>query len=258
MPRLHLFEWEDQPWFPTLLRDGGTAFLAFAERTSGHGRLLFAPLIETLRQTGHTHLIDLCSGAGGPAAHLAETSAAQGLPVSITLTDRYPNLPALAALTSPMVSLHPEPVDAQAVPAELRGFRTIFNAFHHFQPDDARAILADAVRQGQPIGIFEVVSRELPMLLGLLLTPLTVSLSLPFWRPFRWGWVPLTYLLPIMQAFVLWDGLVSWLRIYSVAELQALVATLDAPGWNWQIGTLRLGNAPLNGTYLIGTPPKAQ
>jgi hypothetical protein len=101
--------------------------------------------------------------------------------------------------------------------------------------------LADAVAQRQPIAVFEVVSRELPMLLGLLLTPLTVTLSMPFWRPFRWAWVLWTWLIPVMQLFVLWDGLVSWLRIYSVPELRALVAELDAPGWVWEIGTIQLG-----------------
>ncbi len=90
----------------------------------------YASHTETLRQTGHTHLIDLCSGAGGPAAHLPETLVAQGLPPSLILTHRYPNLPALAALTSLSVSLHPEPALARAVPTELRGFRTIFSAFH--------------------------------------------------------------------------------------------------------------------------------
>jgi hypothetical protein len=145
-------------------------------------------------------------------------------------------------------------VAATAVPPELTGFRTLFNAFHHFPPEQAKNILADAVARRQPIGVFEVVSRELPMLIGLLLTPLTVTLSMPLWRPFRWPWLLWTWLIPVMQAFVLWDGLVSWLRIYSVKELRELVAQIDAPDWVWDIGTVKLGNAPLHGTYLVGYP----
>jgi hypothetical protein len=143
------------------------------------------------------------------------------------------------------------------VPKDLHGFRTIWNAFHHFRPADARRVLQDAVDQNQPIGVFEVVSREVPMLLGLLGTPLTVTLSLPFWRPFRWAWLPLTWLVPVMQLFVFWDGLVSWCRIYGEDELRALVAEVDAPGWTWEIGRIQLGNAPLHGTYLVGTPPRS-
>ncbi len=260
MSRLHLLELEDQPWFPEVLRDGGTAFLAFAERMSGHGRMLAGPLEAALRKTGTTHLVDLCSGGGGPAAVMADELAKRGLDVTVTLTDLYPNTAAFthaAAEAGGRVTGRDTPVDARSVPKDLLGFRTIWNAFHHFRPADARRVLQDAVDQGQPIGVFEVVSREAPMLLGLLGTPLTVTLSLPFWRPFRWGWLPLTWLLPVMQLFVLWDGLVSWCRIYGEDELRALVAEVNAPGWTWEIGRRQLGNAPLHGTYLVGTPPRS-
>lgn len=258
MARLHLVELEDLPWFPAILREGGTAFLAFAERVSGHGRALAPPLLEALRQTGHTHLVDLCSGSGGPAAVMADELRRQGYEIRVTLTDLYPHTEAytrVEARTEGRVKGFRVPVDATAIPAELRGFRTIFNAFHHFPPDQARAVLQAAVNQGQPIGVFEVVSRDLPMLMGLLMAPLTVTLSMPFWRPFRWHWLLLTWVLPVMQPFVLWDGVVSWLRIYSEGELRALVDGLDAPGWTWTFGRLRLGQAPMHGTYLIGVPP---
>lgn len=257
MARMQLVELEDLPWFPRVLRDGGTAFLAFAERTSGHGRMLVAPLERALDATGETRLVDLCSGGGGPAATMADELAKRGRTVTVTLTDLYPNVPAFehaARGSGGAVRGRAEPVDATAVPADLPGFRTIFNAFHHFPPDVARKVLADAVAKRQPIGVFEVVSREAPMLLGLLLTPITVTLSMPLWRPFRWPWVLWTWLVPAMQPFVLWDGVVSWLRVYSVDELRALIADIDAPDWVWDVGTVKLGNAPLHGTYLVGYP----
>ncbi|MBP9105576.1 MAG: hypothetical protein KBF56_02330, partial [Gemmatimonadaceae bacterium] len=61
MPRMQLVELEDLPWFPSVLRDGGTCFLELAERMSGHGRMLVAPLERALDATGETHLVDLCS-----------------------------------------------------------------------------------------------------------------------------------------------------------------------------------------------------
>lgn len=257
MSRMHLVELEDLSWFPRILRDGGTAFLEFAERTSGHGRMLVEPLERALDATGETRIVDLCSGGGGPAATIADELAKRGRKVTVTLTDLYPNVPAFehaARGSGGAVEGRAEPVDATAVPAELTGFRTMFNAFHHFPPEQARKILADAVARRQPIGVFEVVSREAPMLLGLLLAPITVTLSMPMWRPFRWPWVLWTWLVPAMQPFVLWDGVVSWLRIYSVEELKVLVAQIDAPDWVWDIGTVKLGNAPLHGTYLVGYP----
>ena len=148
-------------------------------------------------------------------------------------------------------------VDGTKVPADLRGVRTIWNAFHHFRPEQARSILQNAVADRQGIAVFEVVSHELPRLLGLLMTPISVTLSMPLWRPFRWQWLLWTWLVPVMQLFVMWDGIVSWLRIYSVKELEALVADIDAPHWVWDIGTIQLGNAPLHGTYLVGYPKPA-
>ncbi len=260
MNRVHLFELEDFSWFPAVLRDGGTAYLEFAIRVSGHGKALVPPLAAALRATGHTQLVDLCSGGGGPVRIVVDALRDAGVEVTALLTDRYPNPRAFAHAAQGAegrVAGHPASVDATAVPAELRGFRTLFNAFHHFRPAQARAILADAQRAGQPIAIFEVVSREPAMLLALCLTPLLVTLSLPAWRPFRWPWVLFTWVLPLMQPFILWDGLVSWLRIYSVPELQALVAGLDAPGWTWEIGTLPLPGAPAHATYLVGRPGPA-
>ena len=258
MGRLHLVEIEDLPWCPRVLRDGGTAFLEFAERVSGHGRMLLGPLERALDATGETRIVDLCSGGGGPASMMADELGKRGRKVTVTLTDLYPNLPAFeraARASGGVLETCTEPVDATAVTPELAGARTIFNAFHHFKPEQARKVLADAVAHRQPIGVFEVVSRELPMLFGVLLTPLVVTLSLPLWRPFRWVWLPLTWLLPIMQLFVLWDGVVSWLRIYGEDELRALVAEIETPDdWVWDIGRIKLGNAPIHGTYLVGYP----
>src|SRR2546422_6427005 len=53
-----------------------------------------------------------------------------------------------------------EPVDATQVPGDLHGFRTIFTAFHHFRPAQARAVVADAVAKGEGIGVFECRSEE--------------------------------------------------------------------------------------------------
>lgn len=260
MRRRQLVELEDLPWFPGILRDGGTAFLEFAERASGHAKMLVPKLESALRKTKADRVVDLCSGGGGPVRTVADELVRLGHPVTVQMTDRYPNVPAFehaAAGSEGRVTGLAKSVDATAVPAELTGFRTIFNAFHHFPPELARKILADAVTKRQPIGVFEVVSREPLMLFGLLLAPISVTLSMPFWRPFRWPWIVWTWLFPIMQPFVLWDGLVSWLRIYSVEELRELVATIDAPDWEWDIGTIKLGDAPAHATYLIGTPKSA-
>ena len=69
---MHLVELEDLPWFPAILRDGGTAYLEFAARMAGHAQLLAPVLERALRTTGAHQIVDLCSGGGGPVRGLAD------------------------------------------------------------------------------------------------------------------------------------------------------------------------------------------
>src|SRR5262245_54392038 len=114
----------------------------------------------------------------------------------------------------------PQPVDATRVPDELPGFRTMFSAFHHFRPEQASAVLADAVRMRQGIGVFEGTQRRPLALLLMLLVPLAVLITTPFIRPFRWSRLLWTYLIPIVPIVALFDALVSCLRTYSIEELR--------------------------------------
>jgi hypothetical protein len=258
MRRTHLFEWEDFPWFPSSWRDAGTSFLELAVRVSGHAAMLAPKVEEVLQATGKRQLVDMCSGGGGPMPIVVAELKRRGVEVDATLTDLYPNVPAFeraAARSDGAIGYRATPVDATAVPAELDGMRTMFNAFHHLRPATARAVLADAVKQGRPIAIFEVVSREPVTLIAMLLVPLNFIFSLPFLRPFRWSWLFFTFVIPVLPAFVLWDGVVSWLRIYSEPELRELADSIETPpGWVWDIGKIKLGKTPAHATYLVGRP----
>lgn len=252
MRRIHLFEIEDQPWCPGILRDGGTAYLTRITELLGMMEGA-APKIEALVDASDGRLIDLCSGAGGPARLTVQLMKSKGRNIEVHCTDLFPNRDALEHTVSqcPGVSWSADPVDATDVPAELTGARTIFNAFHHFPPELARGILEDAVRKRQPIGVFEFVGRQAHTLLGIPGVPFAVMALVPTLRPFRWGWIPLTYLLPLLPLLVLWDGFVSCLRVYDPRELQELVEGLDE--YDWDIGTFPLP-VPGTGTYLVGTP----
>jgi hypothetical protein len=264
MARVHLFELEDQPWFPRVLRDAGTAYLEFAARVAGHSKALAPKLAEALARSGEKRIVDLCSGGAGPVAEVVDALAVRGTEVHALLTDFYPNqgsLARVAARSAGRIDWLREPVDATQVPRSLAGLRTIFNAFHHFRPETARGIVADATEAGRPIAIFELVGRDWLALLGILFAPLTFALALPFLRPFRWLWLPLTYLVPILPLFVLWDGLVSCLRVYSPSELQAIVDSLEPrhrDAYDWEIGRIRLPGPPVYATYLVGVPRSAQ
>src|SRR5262249_22233972 len=135
-------------------------------------------------------------------------------------------------------------VDATRVPEELPGVRTIWNAFHHFPPERAREILASAARAGRPIAVFEMLTREPAPLVGILVSPLVASLTAPLWRPFRFTNVVFSWLVPLIPFVVLWDGIVSWLRIYDAEELRELVTPLATDDYEWEIGKIRVSVLP--------------
>jgi hypothetical protein len=259
MRRVHAFELEDQPWFPAVVRDLATDYLHFLQTTLALHRPAVALLADALAASGATAIVDLCSGGSGPLAAVQRDLAAAGRQVRATLTDRFPNVPAFehaAAGSNGMLAYVETPVDARAVPPALTGFRTIFNAFHHFAPADAVAVLRDAAIHGQPIGVFELPRRSMSMLVPLLFTPIYVWIATPFIRPFRWRRLLWTYLLPLVPLTCWWDGIVSQLRAYTPAELQDLGRRTGVAGYTWRAGEARIGNTPGVMTYLIGMPAR--
>ncbi len=256
MSRLHLFEFEDQPWFPRLLRDFMTEWLSFVNGLN-RGWDVFAPQIATLlRESQCARIVDLGSGGGGPALRMRRVIAeTQGIDPLLLLTDKYPNRSAFeraAADPSGQVAYRSEPVDATDVPEELLGLRTMFCSFHHFRPEMARRILADARDKGRAIGVFEGTARSVPAILVTALAPLVVLVTTPFIRPFRWGRLLFTYPIPVLPLLCLWDGLVSCLRSYSARELRELVSDLESEGYAWDVGRLRFRGTPVTVAYLTG------
>ncbi|QNP50811.1 hypothetical protein H9L05_11505 [Hymenobacter qilianensis] len=120
------------------------------------------------------------------------------------------------------------PVDATAVPAHLTGFRTIFSAFHHFTPAAAEAILADAVRQGAGIGVFEGAGKHWhEILLAWTILPIMQVMATPFMPPFRLSRLFFTFIIPLIPFCTIWDGTVSILRMYPTDRLLALACKAD-------------------------------
>lgn len=254
MGRIHLFELEDQKWFPGFLRSYGTDYLRFLSVKMKIYRPVIPLLEKVLLACDSRVIVDLGSGSGGPLVWLNEKLKEKLPSLRIILTDYYPNTEVFSAITEKVdnFTYHSESVDARNVPEQLPGLRTLFLTFHHFKPGDARKILQDAVDSKHPIAIFEGQERTVPSLLAMLFSPLTVLFTTPFIRPFKTGRIIFTYLIPIIPLFVLWDGIVSSLRTYSVKEMNALVRELQNNDFNWEIGKVRSGPGTI--LYMIGSP----
>jgi hypothetical protein len=257
VPRIHAFEFEDLAWFPSVLRDAGTAYMRFAVERLGLARAMAKVVVRVLDESGETEIVDLCSGDGGPAVAVSRALVGQGRPVRVTLTDLYPSSAARARLAAADSALEydPRPVDAADVPMDRPGLRTVFNAFHHFRPGAATRVLAGAVAANRPIVVGAMTQRCFLSLLGMLVVPLGVVLSVPFFRPFRWSWLLFTYVLPLIPLFLWWDGMVSVLRLYTADEMLAMASAADPEGaFEWRVEKVALGGPTIPGLALVGVP----
>jgi hypothetical protein len=68
MRRLHVFEFGDQPWFPQVLRDAETWYLAAAYRFLPLPRVWAEKIATVFRRGELNEILDLCSGSGGAMA----------------------------------------------------------------------------------------------------------------------------------------------------------------------------------------------
>jgi hypothetical protein len=256
MRRLHLFEIGDQPWCPRALRDATTDLLELCFRTWNYYSPIAPRLAAAVDKARERDVVDLCSGGGGPWPSLLP-ELGESWPARVVLTDKYPNdegARRVEEASNGRLRGDKRSIDAMAVPADLRGFRTMFTAFHHFRPEAARTILADAVKNRVGIAVFEFTGRTPLRLAAVALTPFVILYAVPFLRPLRWRTFVFTYLIPIIPIGVLFDGIVSCLRTYSPAELEALLEPLRGNGYRWDVGEAGGGRGRPPITYLLGYP----
>ncbi|KAH6647414.1 hypothetical protein BKA67DRAFT_523984 [Truncatella angustata] len=257
IPRLHLFEIDDQPWFPPYLRarvqDGlmhawtfSLPFLWSASPATLVARVLQRKLGNAISQ--YT-FIDFCAGAGGPTPYIEQAlnaSLSNSRAVDFVLTDLHPHPDSWSkiAAASRHVTYVPFPVDASAAPEGLiekyteggkRVFRLFNLAFHHFDDPLARAILKNTVETSDGFGIFEMQDRSFSSLVTCFLYGFFILLCAPFfywWSPTRLFFV---YLCPIVPFVLVFDGLISSLRTRTPEEVEILLRTCGADTTDWEI-----------------------
>lgn len=262
MRRIQFFELEDQQWLPSSIRNGITDFLQFAVVHGDVYKAFALRLAQALDRNRETQIVDLCAGGGGAWKSLIHHIPAfnAGM-MKVHLTDYYPNLPAFAELsnTAPhSFTYSKNSISALDVPPSMRGFRTLFSSFHHFDRANATLILQDAVTKKQGIAIAESTQRHVLLLAYMLFTPLLVILTSPFQKPFRWSRLFWTYVVPFVPLAVAFDGFISCLRTYTPEELMELVRVVSGnERYEWQTGVERIGTLPVGVTYLIGIPREA-
>jgi hypothetical protein len=207
--------------------------------------------------------VDLCSGGSGPWDYLKEQVDRARMErgdtrTALTLTDLYPNITAFTqavARLGPDAGFRSEGIDARNVPSHIKGVRTLFTSFHHLDTPDAQAVLANAARAGQAIGVFDFTQRDWTVIRNVLWqVPVSMFRSIHHWRPRRRAQVFFTYVVPLIVLTSLWDAVVSNLRAYRPSDLAAMTANLGSDEYLWETGVASAPGSDYRITYVIGYP----
>lgn len=246
MKRIHVFEFEDFPWFPDFLRQSLTLYLNTIHRIMGTPQIIAPVVLSMLKKNRTNQIVDLCSGGGGAMPEVGRLLHEEYKePIQLTLSDLYPNTGVANTLNSSgknWLRYETKPVNAGSVERERRGLRTMICSFHHMPPPVAKKILQDAYEKRQPICIFELTDNAAPKAIWWLPFPLSMIMVFIFTlmvRPFTFKQFFFTYVIPILPPIIAWDGTVSIARTYTESDLKELLKDFKDPDYVWEIKTVK-------------------
>lgn len=266
MKRVHVPELEDMSWFPSVLRTSMTNLIVVFARKIGVIPVLAALVSRVIKAKKLDKIVDLGSGGGGSMPELIEEvrKNPDTSHVELVMTDKFPNLDAMKNFNDGSRSYmryERASVDATNLAAAPAGLKTMVNCFHHMRPPQARAILESAHRDKQPILIYEMADNKIPFLVWLLFLPLglvivaIMSIVLTFGvRPMTGKQLLFTFVIPLVPIFYAWDGQASLPRIYTLEDMDELLAGLQSPDYVWEKGYAKTAEGKNKGIYLLGMP----
>ena len=259
LKRIHLFEIEDQSWFPNWLRDCMTKLIVVMHGILKTNKDLPPLLAKVVKETNSKKIIDLCSGGGGPMVEAVDILKKEhGLDVQLKMTDLYPNIDFAKTINDKNntdLSYSTQPVDATNVPDSEKGLRTMICSFHHMRPEVAKQILKNAKDDQQPIFIYEISDNSAPIFAWVIALPINFIMCLFVTlkaRPMTWQQIVFTYMIPIIPLCFAWDGAVSNARTYTIKDMNELLKDLQSDDYVWETGAIE--GKPSGKLYLIGKP----
>lgn len=139
---------------------------------------------------------------------------------------------------------------------DKKGLYVSVNGFHQLNKTQALDLLNKVSASGNSIAIVEGNNDSLWQVFGMtVIVPLTVLLSAPFVKPFRWTRILFTYFIPILPLVTFMDGFIALFKLYAPEDLNELVSEVKTADYYWRSGKMDNGRGGKI-IYLIGYPMK--
>lgn len=253
MKRKHFIEFHEQGWMPVFFQSAVTEFLQIVLRKFRYYDCCVPIIVEPIKKTNTTNIIDFCSGSGGPISGVNELLLHDyQIDLPIYLSDLFPKK-TIGKVFADNIFYIMDSVNVLTYKKQ-KGLCTLFTSFHHFSPDKATRVLKNAVDNNNPIAIFEFTENTVRRVLQDLLTPLVVLFFMPALKSLKWPRFLFTFIIPIIPLLITWDAIVSDMRTYSVDELMKIACSAENKRYVWDCKKIKSGKRGCNITYLIGYP----
>jgi hypothetical protein len=145
-------------------------------------------------------------------------------------------------------------VDSTNFSASEKGLYLSVNTFHQFNIQEAKAILTEVSHKRYPIVVVEGNNDSLWQVFGMtVIVPLTVLLTAPFVKPFRFERLIFTYIIPVLPIVTFLDGFLALFKLYPPSDLNELTSSIKAENYYWRSGKMDNGRGGKI-IYLIGYP----
>lgn len=240
-------ELEDYNWFPKKLRRWQLEFVGNISVWSKLYKPLVPVIDKMLGDDQVTTLQDCCSGSGLPALYIHQQLHSK---TTLLLTDKYPDE---NFVNTPRVVYSKENIDVLQMRTVEIALYTMFNAFHHFNEVQQKAIVGKMIRTNSPFIIAEILEPGLLNAIKIFFTGTLIQLvTAVFIKPFSFARLFFTYIIPVNLFTVTYDGIISVLRSKTEKQYRELVNGLASN--NFAITVHKINNWKGNLVYIKGEP----
>ncbi|MCB0422148.1 MAG: hypothetical protein KDD61_14210, partial [Bdellovibrionales bacterium] len=227
-----LFEFGDQKWVPEWYHDGLHDYLLFFYRTFSYHKLWREDLEHFIESEKNEFVLECCAGLGECLPMVLEDSSVlQRNHKRVLFSDLFPHKRAVEKFKdSNFYSYCSFSVDATEVPKSLETSKVFINSFHHLNPKVAKKVLLDSIESNNRVLVLEYVSNSIVAYLTMVCGASLTFVTLPFvvQRKNLFFSAFFTYIVPLFPIMLLWDGLVSCFRHYSLKEIKKLLGAENA------------------------------